>query len=137
MAEAAAACFYARDPRKMLAAAGKAQALLPANPSARAGFLAAMAVGMARIIGGDASAGMESMHEAVVLAEKSAGLRDDLRLLPWLALAPLFIRKAGTGRALLGEALGTARNRAAVGVLPFALNLVARDQATTDRWTVA
>jgi len=30
-----------------------------------------------------------------------------------------------------------ARARAAVGVLPFVLNLIARDQATTDRWAVA
>ena len=31
----------------------------------------------------------------------------------------------------------TARSRAAVGVLPSALNLIARDQATTDRWAIA
>ena len=31
----------------------------------------------------------------------------------------------------------TARARAAVGALPFVLNLIARDQATTDRWAVA
>ena len=36
-----------------------------------------------------------------------------------------------------GHALQTARSRAAVGALPFALNLIARDQATTDRWAVA
>jgi DNA-binding CsgD family transcriptional regulator len=38
---------------------------------------------------------------------------------------------------LLEDALRTARDRAAVGVLPFVLNLLARDQAATDRWAVA
>ena len=92
---------------------------------------------MARILGGDAAAGAEAVHEAVTLAENSAEVRDDLRLLPWLAVAPLFLREASTGRSLLEHALQTAGARAAVGVLPFALNLIARDQATTDRWAVA
>lgn len=58
-------------------------------------------------------------------------------MLPWLAVAPLFLREAATGRSLLAHALQTARARAAVGVLPLALGLIARDQATTDRWAVA
>ena len=96
-----------------------------------------MALGMARILGSDAAAGADALHEATTLAENSAELRDDLRLLPWLAVAPLFLREASTGRSLLEHALQTARAHAAVGVLPFALTLIARDQATTDRWPVA
>jgi len=137
LAEAASACFYAGNPAEMLAVAEKAQAGLPADSSVRARFLAAMALGMARIFGGDAAAGTAVVHQAVTLAENSAELRDDLRLLPWLAVAPLFLRQSDAGRSLLGHALQTARSRAAVGVLPFALNLIARDQATTDRWAVA
>ncbi len=56
---------------------------------------------------------------------------------PWLVLAPVFLRERATGRALIEHALEAARARAAVGALPFLLNLVARDQATTDRWAVA
>ncbi len=137
LAEAASACFYAGNPAEMLAVAEKARAGLPAGSSERTRFLAAMALGMARIFGGDAAAGTESVHEAVTLAENSAEVRDDLRLLPWLAIAPLFLRQASAGRSLLGHALQTARARAAVGVLPLALNLIARDQATTERWAVA
>src|SRR5262249_44652099 len=77
------------------------------------------------------------MHEAVALAESSSELRDDLELLPWLAVGPIFLRESGTGRGLLDHALATARARAAVGVLPFVLNLIARDHATTDRWALA
>ena len=137
LAEAASACLYAGNPAEMLAVAEKARAGLSAGSSVRARFLAAMALGMARIFGGDAAAGTAAVHQAVTLAENSDELRDDPLLLPWLALAPLFLRQSGAGRSLLGVALQTARSRAAVGVLPSALNLIARDRATTDRWAVA
>ncbi len=137
LAEATWACFYAGNPAEMLRTAERAHGRLPAQPADRVRFLGAMALGMARIMGGDAAAGAQSVHEAVMLAEGSAGMREDLRLLPWLAVAPLFLRQAGVGRSLLEHALAMARDRAAVGVLPFALDLVARDRATTDRWTVA
>ncbi len=137
LAEAAGACFYAGEPAEMLFVAERARARLPHNASIHARFLAAIALGMARIVGGDAAAGTAAIHDAIALAERSADLRDDPQLLPWLAVAPIFLREAGTGRSLLDHALSTARARAALGTLPFVLNLIARDQATTDRWAVA
>jgi DNA-binding CsgD family transcriptional regulator len=137
LAEATSACFFAGNPAEMLAAAEQTQAAVVPGLSVRARFLAAMALGTATIFGGDAAAGAEALHQAVTLAENSAEVRDDPRLLPWLAVAPLFLREGGAGRSLLGHALASARSRAAVGVLPLALNLIARDHATTDRWTVA
>jgi DNA-binding CsgD family transcriptional regulator len=137
LAEAALACFLAGNPAEMLSVAERTQAVLPADPSLRARFLAAMTAGMARILGGDAAAGVEAVHEAVTLAESSADLREDLRLIPWLTLGPLFLRQTGAGRPLIEYALRTARARAAVGALPFVLNLIARDQAATDRWAAA
>jgi DNA-binding CsgD family transcriptional regulator len=92
---------------------------------------------MARIFGGDAAAGAGAIQEAVALAESEPGLREDLQLIPWLALGPLFLRRTGGGRPLLEHALRTARSRSAVGALPFVLNLIARDQAATDRWAAA
>ena len=137
LAEAALACFLAGNPVEMLSVAGRSQSVLPADPSPRARFLAGMTAGMARIIGGDAAAGAEAVHEAVTLAERSADLRGDLQLIPWLTLGPLFLRQTGAGRPLLEHALRIARAHAAVGALPFVLNLIARDQAATDRWAVA
>jgi DNA-binding CsgD family transcriptional regulator len=137
LAEAASACFYAGNPAEMLVTAERARAVLPADASPRASFLAGSTAGMARILGGDAAAGAEAVHEAIKLAEGSPDLRADLELVPWLAMAPLFLRETGAGRSLLEDALRTARDRAAVGALPFLLNLVARDQAATDRWAVA
>jgi DNA-binding CsgD family transcriptional regulator len=137
LAEAANACFYAGNPAEMLVVAERARALLPAGASVRARFMAAMAAGMARVLGGDAAAGAEALHQATELAESSAGLREDLQVIPWLAVGPLFLREAGTERSLLEPVLRTARARTAVGALPFMLNLIARDQATTDRWAIA
>jgi DNA-binding CsgD family transcriptional regulator len=137
LVDAASACFYAGEPLRMLAVAERARARLPANPSPRARFLAAIALGMARLLGGDAAAGAESVHEAVALAEGSAELRDDVELLPWLAVGVISLRESGPARSLLDRALSSARERAAIGALPFVLNLIARDQATTDQWTLA
>ena len=137
LADAAGACFYAGNAAEMLSVAEKAQAILPNCPSIRARFLAAIAIGMAQILGGDAAAGATAIHEAIALAENSAGLHEDLQMLPWLAVGPIFLRETGAGRSLLENAVNTARARAAVGVLPFVLNLIARDHATTDRWAVA
>ncbi len=137
LTEAAVACFSAGNPAEMLVVAERAHATLPARASTRARFLAGTALGMAQILGGDAAAGAEAIHGAIALAEGSAELQDDLKLVPWMALAPVFLREAGAGRSLLDHALATARARAAVGALPFALNLIARDQATGDRAAVA
>jgi DNA-binding CsgD family transcriptional regulator len=137
LAEAAMACFYAGEAVRMLTAAERAQAVLPADASPRGRFMVTIAIGTARIIAGDAATGTDVLREAVALAESSAELRDDVALLPWLALGPIFLRQTGAGRALLAHALSDARGRAAVGILPFVLNLIARDQATTNRWAIA
>lgn len=137
LADAASACMYAGNPAEMLVVAERARAALPADASPRARFLARITAGMARILGGDAAAGAEDLHEAIKLAEASADLRADLQLVPWLAMGPMFLRETGAGRSLVDDALRTARDRAAVGALPYVLNLIARDQVATDRWAVA
>jgi DNA-binding CsgD family transcriptional regulator len=137
LAEASLACFLAGDPAEMLSVAERARALLPEDASVRARFLAAICLGMARILGGNAAAGAAAVHEGITLADNSPGLRDDLQLIPWLTLGPLFLRETDAGRWMLDHALRTARDRAAVGELPFVLNLIARDHAGTDRWAVA
>ena len=137
LAEAAAACFYAGKPAEMLWAAERAYAALADDASIRSRFMAGTALGMARVMGGDAAAGAEAIHRAMDLAGTSPALSEDLMMLPWLTIGPIFLREAGVGRQVLAQALRTARARAAVGSLPFVLNLLARDQATTDRWAVA
>ena len=137
LADAAVACFAAGKPADMLVAAERAHALLSDDASVRAHFLAETALGMARVLGGDAGAGAEALHRAVALAAGSPELADDLQLVSWLTLGPIFLRKTDVGRSALAQALGSARARAALGGLPFVLTLLARDQATSDRWAVA
>ncbi|MFZ0975323.1 MAG: LuxR C-terminal-related transcriptional regulator, partial [Solirubrobacteraceae bacterium] len=137
LAEAATACFAAGKPADMLSAAERAHAALSEDASVRSRFMAETALGMARILGGDAAAGAEAIHRAVALADGTPELKNDLELLPWLTLGPIFLRKADVGRSALAQALETARERAALGGLPFVLFLLARDHATSDRWAVA
>jgi DNA-binding CsgD family transcriptional regulator len=137
LAEAALACFLAGNAAQMIAAGEAAHAALSDRPSNRARLLATTALGMSRVLGGDAGAGADAIHVGVALAEGAPELRDDPELLPWLAIGPLFLREAGAGRPLLDRALEIARERRALGALPFVLNLLARDQATTDRWAIA
>jgi len=137
LAEAAGACFAAGNAADMLFAAERAHAALSDDTSVRSRFMAETALGMARILGDDAAAGAEALHRAIALADSAPELKDDLRLLVWLAFAPIFLRKANVGRSMLAEALQVARARAAIGELPSVLFLLARDQATSDRWAVA
>jgi DNA-binding CsgD family transcriptional regulator len=137
LAEAASACFYAGKPREMVALAERAREQLPADASPRARFLVAAASGMAGIVGGDAASGSSAIHDAIAVAEQSELFDDDERLLPWLVQAPIFLREAQSGRSLIERVLVTARERTALGTLPFVLNLIARDDATTDRWVSA
>ena len=137
LSDAAIACFVAAEPVEMLAVTVRASAVVTPQSSPRSRFLAATALGAARIVGGDAAAGAVVLREAIAIAEANPGFTDEPALLPWLAIGPIFLREADAGRTLLEHALGAARARAAIGSVPFVLNLIARDQATTDHWAVA
>lgn len=137
LAEAVGACFLAGNPAGMIDAAARAAAMLPQRPSPRTAFLATIASGMADVVGGDAAQGTRQLRSAVAQIYAEPRLRDDLHLLPWLAIGPIFLRERNEAHELIDGALATARARAAVGVLPYILNLIARDQATTDQWPVA
>ena len=55
----------------------------------------------------------------------------------WAASGPLWLREAEAGRALIERRSRRARAEAAIGALPALLDLLGRDQATTDRWPAA
>ena len=68
LAEAASACFYAGAAPELLAVAERARALVPPDAAQRTRFLAAMAVGLARTLGGDAASGAAATREAADIA---------------------------------------------------------------------
>ncbi len=86
---------------------------------------------------GEGDRGPRRIRRAVALLERSDELRDDPRLLAWVAMGPLWLREAAQGQALVLRALTDARSRSAAGVLPFLLGHVGIDYATRDRWVEA
>jgi DNA-binding CsgD family transcriptional regulator len=90
-----------------------------------------MACGIARVMTG--RGGAAEIREAVPLLESSADLRADPRRLPWLMLAPLFLRERSSGDRLR-SLVAQVRGAAGVGTLPALLFHVALDEATTDAW---
>jgi DNA-binding CsgD family transcriptional regulator len=135
LAEAADACFYSGATAQMLAAAARAAALVEAGADGRAPFYAAMAEGAARVMAGVGGAGAP-LRRAVELYE-AGDFDDDPRTLAWAAVAPIFLRDTGAGRALIDRAVAIAREHTAIGVLPRLLHRLARDAAMTDRWPAA
>ena len=134
LAEAVDACFYSGDVATMVHTARRAMDLLPAAASNRTRFLAGTANGMTLVFAGDPRGGIDSIREAVGLAEGDDALRGETRLLSWLAMGPLWLRETGSSRALVEGAIDTARGQAALGILPWLLSRVARDHAASEDW---
>jgi DNA-binding CsgD family transcriptional regulator len=137
LAQAVYGCFYTGDTRAMIAASSRAVALAHGRESPRPAFLAAMAHGMALVADGQGEDGAASARQAVAILEAAEELREDPALLAWAAIGPLFLREAETGRDLIEQAFARVRAQAALDSLPALLHLLARDQATTDRWSAA
>lgn len=136
LADAALACFYAAKPAEMLAAATQAEGRLTGQAGRRGRYLAAMAKGMALILGGDAQRGAASIRSVAGLVESEES-PEDPRWTTWLVMGQMWLREGTAARVLVDQALEAARSRAAAGALPFLLVHLARDQAGGDAWTSA
>ncbi|WBQ06946.1 helix-turn-helix transcriptional regulator [Kribbella sp. CA-293567] len=128
------ACFRLGDAAGALGAAEQLTELLRRvdRPSTR--VIGLLASGVAKVLAG--RGGTDEIRQAVALAPSVALDRDRRRQI-WMMLAPMFLRETGTGRALIEETMRERRDQVAVGVLPAVLFLLARDDATTDRWADA
>jgi DNA-binding CsgD family transcriptional regulator len=85
------------------------------------------------MLAGEAEAGAELTREAVRMAERRPELTDDVGLVAWVSLGPLWLREAGTGEGLVDRALSIARARTAAGTLPQLLTYVGIGQAASGR----
>jgi DNA-binding CsgD family transcriptional regulator len=133
LSDAVHVCFYLADPATALKSSDRIEALVGQTHDPRTRFEAAMASGMASILGGAGEHGARQLRLAVGLAPALGSAGDQPRL-PRQLLASLWLREMGDSRALLDGALDRLRERAALGVLPYLLMHIARDDATTDRW---
>ncbi len=134
VADAVHAAFYLGDARVSEELATRQVALLPRVTAPRARALALMSTGIARVLAGHG--GVQEIRDAVPMLETIPELREDPRRLPWLLLAPLFLREAAVG-ARLQAIVDEVRESAGVGALPAVLFHRAREQATTKEWSRA
>jgi DNA-binding CsgD family transcriptional regulator len=137
LADAVDAGLYAGNVAAMLESTQRMNALLSPSSSTRSRFLAAAATGMALVFTRDSRESIESIRAAMTILDHDETLRQDTDLLPWLLVVPLWLRESGSVRSLVDEAIDTARARAALGILPWLLNRVAREHAAADSWSRA
>jgi DNA-binding CsgD family transcriptional regulator len=135
-AEAAEAAFFAGDAEDMRACGERAAELAAAAGGERNAFFGQMSAGMGRVLAGE-EAGADLIRSAVAVLERSDALEHDPRLLGWAAMAPLWLREAGVGEAVVDRALAAARAHAAAGVLPHLLWHVALGEAAADDFVAA
>ncbi|HEU4998581.1 MAG TPA: AAA family ATPase [Lapillicoccus sp.] len=111
------------------------ESLLTPDLGDRAAGIGRLAVGMAQVM--DGQDGSASLREGARLLGGGPDARpaDGLEA-HWLVLGPMFLRDEGASRLLL-RAVDEARATASVGALPHLLYHLARDEATTDRWSAA
>lgn len=131
LADACQACMYLVDTSALRRVDARLEDALPlaSDPVARAVGLAAS--GAAGVLLGRNST--TRLRDAVALLTADVDPIADPVALPWLMLAPLFLRDAHAG-AELRTLVDRVRARVGVGAMPNLLFHVARDQATTDAW---
>ncbi|MDD9347301.1 LuxR family transcriptional regulator [Mumia sp.] len=136
LAEAVYLCVYLCDGAGARTVVARLDALRETATAPRSRLLGDLAAGIGRLMTGDGEAGATQMRRAVAAAG-TGDLIDDPRWRGWLLLPPIWLRDSGDSRALVDAVVLDARERAALGTLPFLLFHAARDDATTDRWTSA
>ena len=141
-ADAVNVCFYLLDGASAASAADRVERLLDQSASdldpprvlGRPAAIASIAVGMARVIAGEG--GAERIRAGVAgLAE--AGHDSGVVQSAWEVIGPLYLRESGAGRESIARAVDQRRAAADIGTLPRLLHHLARDDATTDRWSRA
>ena len=115
--------------------ARRAVELAPAGDP-RARCLAAIALGAVLVLGGHAE-GKDRLAEAAALIDATPELREDVRLAALLGVPATFLRVDRAGYRPLERAVALARDRGAVGVLPFALFYLGMGALASPRWAEA
>jgi DNA-binding CsgD family transcriptional regulator len=136
LAEAAYAGLYGHGrAAEMEAIARRAVELAPADDP-RARGLAATALGAALVMGGRPEA-ERWLREASELIAQAPALRDDPRLSALLGVPAAFLRGGPEHYEPLVRAIALARERGAVGMLPFALFYQGVGALASPRWAEA
>ncbi|MEL4317517.1 AAA family ATPase [Leifsonia sp. YIM 134122] len=129
LADAVESCLFLADAESALRAGGM---LIEHAASGSLDGIPYYAAGVAEILGGRADRGASLIRTGLVQAVPSA--TEEQWGLSWSLTAPLFLRESGAARDRITEAARAARTRAAVGMLPFLLTLLAKDDAAAANW---
>jgi DNA-binding CsgD family transcriptional regulator len=136
LAEAAYAALYASVGTEMDELARRAMELAPPGVP-RARCVASIALGAALVLRGDPAASAP-LEAAAALIAATPELREDVQLAAWLGVVPAFMRGDPAQYEPLARAVALARERGAVGVLPFALFYLGTGLLATGRqWAEA
>ncbi|GAA1879072.1 LuxR family transcriptional regulator [Paeniglutamicibacter psychrophenolicus] len=136
LADTIDACLYLCDAPSAMRASDGIIALMGPGTSGAARKWGSIAAGVALVLGGrgDRGAGFIRSGMAAHLGNATGPDQWQLR---WHLMGPLFLRETGGARKAMTAAVETVRKRAAVGMLPFLLTLVARDDAAAANWAGA
>jgi DNA-binding CsgD family transcriptional regulator len=137
LAEAADSLMFAAAASRMLETARRAFALAVELESDEIRFFTQMALGQALIVNGHGGEGADLIRSALSIMQASEALQHDPRLVSWAGRARLFLRDNSSGSELIHRAVDLAREQGAVSMLAVALNQLALDSATSDRWVEA
>jgi DNA-binding CsgD family transcriptional regulator len=134
LADAVQANFYLAGASAAVALAGRLAELAPSVTEDRARALGLVAMGIARILGGEPG-GVDDLRAAVPLLQGAPDLyRDRLSL---VISVPLYLRDTTGGGRALRVLVEEVRGQAGIGALPAVLWHIARDQAATSAWAEA
>jgi DNA-binding CsgD family transcriptional regulator len=136
LAEAAYAALHGPSAGEDMARIARRAVDLAPPDDPRARCLAAIALGAALVLGGQAEA-TDWLAEAAALIDATPELRDDVRLAALLGVPATFLRVERAGYRPLQRAVALARERGAVGVLPFALFYLGMGALGSPRWAEA
>jgi DNA-binding CsgD family transcriptional regulator len=137
LAEAADSLMFAAAASRMLETARRAWELASGLENDEVRFFTCMALGQALIVNGRGGEGADLIRRSLSIMQASDALQLDPRLVSWAGRARLFLRDNSSGSELIHRAVDLAREQGAVGMLAVALNQLALDSATSDRWVEA
>ncbi|MDQ0093481.1 LuxR family transcriptional regulator [Paeniglutamicibacter psychrophenolicus] len=133
LADTIDACLYLCDAPSAMRASDGIIALMGPGTSGAARKWGSIAAGVALVLDGRGEQGSEFIRRGMATHVDNAPWADQWQL-RWHLMGPLFLRESGGARKAMTEAVETVRKRAAVGMLPFLLTLVARDDAAAANW---
>ena len=132
LVEAAQAASYAGDAQQIVEFGRRTSALSGrADPDQR--FTVNVIVGIGSLLAGDPARGVPALREALVLAEH---FQDPRRLVHAGACAG-YLGEEAIEHEFYGRAVARARERGAVGTLPYVLESLARSEAVDGRYAAA